>query len=126
MKNKEALNLVNCLILNYNNFTSKRYKKLDQSKYDSIYGDWDTKTWYGLRNLFFVLITQEANFDSFYKRFDAPGSTKGERPVAWDDRFIPDLINDEIFDSDTKFDKKVKRIQKLYSKCLKLEKAFNK
>lgn len=124
MKNKKAIDLVECLIVDYYDFSSKRYKKLGEKKYDSIYKSWDVQTWYNLRNLIFNLITDEPSFDKFYDRFDAPGSTKGLKPIAWGPRFLPDLINDEIWDTETKVEDKVKRIEKLYKKCVKLEKEF--
>jgi hypothetical protein len=124
MKNKKAIDLVECLILAYMDLCAKRYQKLGEKKYIFIYHSWDVQTWYNLRNLFFNLITDEPSFDKFYDRFDAPGSTKGLQPIAWGPRFLPDLINDEIWDTKTKVEEKVKRIKKLYRQCIKLEKDF--
>lgn len=124
MKNMEALELANSLIWSYWSFSCARYKKLGERKYDSIYKSWDVQSFYNLRNLFFNLVTKESNFDEFYSRFDAPGSTKGLKPIAWGPRFLPDMIDTEIWNNEITLEQKIKRIEKLYQKCIKLEKEF--
>lgn len=124
MKNKKALQYTDSLIKEYIDFRSARYKKLGEDKFDRIYHNWDVNSWYGLRNLFFNLITNESNFDDFYDRFDAPGTTRGYKPIAWGERFIPDLINDQIWDTEITLEDKVKQVKKLYKKCVELEKDF--
>jgi hypothetical protein len=124
MKNKKALELAESLIVNYSDFTSKRYNKLKDTTFESIYGQWDGQTYVDLRNLFFTLVTGEDDFDDFYDRFDAPATHKGKKPVAWGERFIPDMISDDIFDTRLDLENRVKRIEKMYKKCVKLEKEF--
>ncbi len=124
MKNKKAFEFVDSLIADYWDFSKKRYNKLGEKKYNSIYGSWDVQTFYNLRNLFFNLISGEPSFDKFYDRFDSPGNASGHKPIAWGSRFLPDLIDEEIWDTETKVEDKVKRIEKLYKKCIKLEKEF--
>ena len=126
MKNKEALTIVNNLIISYNEFTAKRYKKLHDKLYYAIYGEWDRSTWYALKDLFFNLVTGEPSFEAFYNRFDAPATAKGDRAVAWETRFIPDLMCDNMFDSKLGMEERVKLVKKDYNKCIKLEKEFKK
>lgn len=124
MKNKRALDIVECLIAGYWDFSIKRYNKLGEKTYNSIYHSWDIQTYTNLRNVFFNLITGEDCFETFYHRFDAPGTAKGLKPIAWGPKFLPDMINDEIWDTKAKLEDKVKRIKELYNKCVKLEKEF--
>ena len=124
MKNKRALRLVESLMVNYLNFTSKRYTKLKETTFESIYGPWDSQTYADLRNLFFNLITGEDDFDNFYDRFDAPGTAIRDKPVAWGPRFLPDMIGDELCSTKNGLEGKVKNVERLYKKCLKLEKEF--
>jgi len=126
MKNKVALEVANRLINDYFEFTSKRYRKLGERKFDSIYGVWDRQSFYNLRNLFFNLVTGEGSFDNFYNRFDAPRTAKGDKPIAWGPIFLPDMIDSIVWDIKLKFEDKVKEINKLYKKCIKLEKDFKK
>jgi hypothetical protein len=124
MKNERALVLVESLIVNYRNFSDKRYNKLKEHTYQAIYGKWDTKTWYDLTDLFFNLVTGEPDFQVFYSRFESPGMNSGTKPIAWDPRFLPDMINENIWDTSLELEDKVKKVEKLYQKCVKLEKEF--
>lgn len=118
------IDLVECMILDYMTFVRKRYDKLGDRKYESIYGKWDRNTWTNLRNLMFKLVTGEDSFDSFYDRFSAPATDRGTHPVAWGPRFWPDMINDLIWDTTIEVEEKIKGIKELYDKSIALEKAF--
>lgn len=124
MKNKKPLQLTNELIKIYLDFANKRWNKLRDTGYNAIYARWDTDSWYGFEKLFFNLVTGEEDFERFYSRFDAPGSSHGQKPIAWDLRFIPDMINDLIWDTELPLENKVKKIEVLYKKCVELEKRF--
>ncbi len=126
MKNKTALEFAERLISSYRDFANKRYTKLGEKKFESIYGKWDVQNFYDFRNLFFNLITGEENFDRFYDRFDAPALPRGTKPIAWTTSFIPDLIDYEIWNTNAKLEDRVKNIEKLYGQCVKLEKEFKK
>jgi hypothetical protein len=126
MKNKKTLELAQSLIDSYLEFSHKRYDKLRDHTYNSIYGDWDSKTFYYLRRLFFNLVTGEQDFDKFYDRFGTPSSADKSKPIAWGPRFLPDMISDVIWERGRKLESKVKEISNLYKKCLKIEKDFKK
>lgn len=150
MKNQRAIELVNSMIKSKYAFTDKRWRKLGDTKYESIYGKWDSESFYDLRNLLFNLITGEPDFDKFYSRFDAPAGARGDKPTAWGrrlqeknmpwskkfakffkngknehiTRFLPDQICDAIWDTDISLTKKVKEIKLLYKMCQILEEDF--
>lgn len=125
MKITNDIKMADQLIKVYWNFDTKRYNKLNENKYYVIYGKWSQDSYVLLRNLFFYLITKENDFDAFYDRFHAPALSDGSKPIAWGPRFLPDMINDLIW-QDIPTRQKVKDILDLYKKCVKLEKAHKK
>jgi hypothetical protein len=125
MENSDALRLTESLMILYKNFSGKRFRKLKEHKFNSIYREWDLSCWYGFRNLFFNLITGEPSFDKFYDRFGTPASNK-ITPIAWESRFLPDLINDAMWDDSLTLHQKVETIKLLYFKCKTIEEEFQK
>jgi hypothetical protein len=120
MLDMQTLTILDKIAEQYWSF-SKRTPDLEH-----LWGQTDVIIFYELRNAFFSLITGEPNFNKFYERFDAPGVRTG-KPVAWGPRFLPDMMNDEIWNFDKRsLNDRVKTIKKLYKECLKLEKNHKK
>lgn len=123
-RNKDAIKLAFTLFDASRTFADKRHRRLGERKFDSIYGAWDTHNLIVSRDLIFNLITGEKNFDLFYDRFDAPGTASGHKPVAWDRLFIPDKIDSAIWNDTVSIQERVKKVKRLYAKCVKIEKDF--
>lgn len=116
---------LNAFLVSAIEFTSWRYTILGDRKFDRIYGEFDSEVFNKSRNLLFYLACGENDFEAFYGRFTAPGYTDSTKPVAWDAKcFIPDQICHIIMSSTKPIKTKLKEINKLYKKCVKLEKAF--
>lgn len=145
--NLKALALVESMIMSKDKFVRRRLKVLGDDKFDRIYGEWDTESFYQLRNLFFELITGEPDFDEFYDSFDAPATAKGNKPIAWGRevqkdkrfakffkngknehivRFLPDQIDDVVWDTSLPLKKKVSEIKTIYDMCKQLKKLHRK
>jgi hypothetical protein len=73
---------------------------------------------------FRLLTGDKRSFDEFYDSFDAPGTSKGLKPVAWDCGFIPDAIRDTMISKAYTAREKIKRITRFYKVCAELEDAF--
>ena len=121
--NNQALIELDRIIQAYLDLTSKKWDEHGNMPKDMV--SYDLETFYGVRNLFFNLVTRELNFDEFYNRFGTPGGGPKNLPIAWGPRFWPDLISDEMWSQEDVL-VRAKKIKKIYDKSIKLEKAFKK
>lgn len=111
------------LLQSYLTHANDLINTLSEREFYEKHSDWDTLTLVNLIDLIFHNITGENDFHDFYERFDAPFLAKGDKPIAWGPRFLPDLIQDQIISgNDIKI--RAKKIRKLYDKCIKLERKF--
>lgn len=117
---KQTLTILDRIYAQYWSFSDRTPERHE------MWGTTDSKIFYELRNVYFSILTGEPDFDKFYDRFDSPCSDNG-KPIAWGPRFWPDMISDEILDCNKKtLQARIKEIQRLYKKCLKLEKNYKK
>ena len=133
MKNKietdlQILNRINDLIVTNRKFLDRRFGRLGERTFLSIYGRYDSSCYYAYRDLFFYVLTKEPSFGRFYDRFASPNGVDSgsKKPLAWGPRYWPDMICDVIYDLDMSVETKVKKIMELYKKCKKAEKAESK
>lgn len=126
MKKSEIkmLKTIDTLIKSYLRTDGKLFDTFRDSYYEAHFNDWSCEQYELLQNTFFELITGEPDFDSFSDRFDAPGSAKGDKPVAWNTYFIPDQINWTIMSDSLSTKAKLKRVRELYSECTNAEAKF--
>jgi hypothetical protein len=113
------------LIKAHHTHAYKLVKEISYKKFELEHSDWDSDTFYAIRELFFHLATGDQNFQGFYNSFDAPGHTQGRRPIAWGPRFLPDLMDDQFW-SDAPIKERMAEVERLYKQCIKVRKAFEK
>jgi len=97
----------------------KLFNTFKESFYEAHLSEIGNVIYYDMTDTLFYSITGEPKFDTFYERFDCPASGRG-KPVAWSDRFIPDMMRDTL-QSDKSTVEKASRILELYLECKSIE-----